>query len=298
VHRHPRQRHHARLVREPGPRHRAAGRLFPARDRRRHARGTDTRSLGLGGTPRHHPGAGHPRPGLLRAAEYPRDRGGELDLATARGRAHRAARARLRAPERRLRPRAGMRARRWFPALCAAALLLDACALSSKFIAPRLSVVDVQIEHGDLWEQRLKVRMRVQNPNDRRLPVKGLEYTLEVEGQQLASGASVASFVVPAMGEAEFDMDVTTNLAGALLKLLGRGSEAPARSVAYRVTGRIALAEGLMRSIPFEERGSFSLRCVAGRAPRTRLPGAPRSSPAACRFSPPAPSAAAWRTGR
>jgi len=149
-----------------------------------------------------------------------------------------------------------MRARRWFPALCAAALLLDACALSSKFIAPRLSVVDVQIEHGDLWEQRLKVRMRVQNPNDRRLPVKGLEG----EGQQLASGASVASFVVPPMGEAEFDMDVTTNLAGALLKLLGRGSEAPVRSVAYRLTGRIALAEGLMRSIPFEERGSFSLR--------------------------------------
>ena len=153
-----------------------------------------------------------------------------------------------------------MRAGRCLPALCAAALLLGACALTSKFIAPRLSVVDVQIEHGDLWEQRLKVRMRVQNPNDRRLPVKGLEYTLEVEGQQLASGASVASFVVPPMGEAEFDMDVTTNLAGALLKLLGRGSEAPARSVAYRLTGRIALAEGLMRSIPFEERGSFSLR--------------------------------------
>jgi len=149
---------------------------------------------------------------------------------------------------------------RCFPALCAAALLLGACALTSKFITPRLSVVDVQIEHGDLWEQRLKVRMRVQNPNDRRLPVKGLEYTLEVEGQQLASGASAASFVVPPMGEAEFDMDVTTNLAGALLKLLGRGSEPPGRSLAYRLTGRIALAEGLMRSIPFEERGSFSLR--------------------------------------
>jgi len=153
-----------------------------------------------------------------------------------------------------------MRARRWFPALCAAALLLDACALSSKFIAPRLSVVDVQIEHGDLWEQRLKVRMRVQNPNDRRLPVKGLEYTLEVEGEPFASGASAASFVVPARGEAEFDMNVTTNLAGTLLKFLGRGSDAPGQSVAYRLTGRIALSEGLMRSIPIEERGTFRLR--------------------------------------
>src|SRR5207249_11080987 len=98
------------------------------------------------------------------------------------------------------------------------------------------------------------------NPNDRGLRGKGLGCTLEVEGRQLGRGASVASFGVPPMGEAEFGMDVTTNLAGALLKLLGRGSEAPARSVAYRLTGRIALAEGLMRSIPFEERGSFSLR--------------------------------------
>ena len=146
------------------------------------------------------------------------------------------------------------------PALSAAAFVLAACALTSNFTPPRLSVVDVQIQSSDLWEQRLKVRMRVQNPNDRRLPVKGLEYTMEVEGQQFASGESAASFVVPAMGEAEFDMNVTTHLAGTLLKLLGRGSEALGPSVAYRLTGRIALSQGLMRSIPFEERGSFSLR--------------------------------------
>ena len=145
-------------------------------------------------------------------------------------------------------------------ALSAAALLLAACALTPKFTPPRLSVVDVQIESSDLWEQRLKVRMRVQNPNDRRLPVKGLEYTLEVEGQQFASGASAASFVVPAMGEAEFDMNVTTNLAGTLIGLLGRGSDALGQSVAYRLTGKIALSEGLMRSIPFEERGTFRLQ--------------------------------------
>jgi LEA14-like dessication related protein len=146
------------------------------------------------------------------------------------------------------------------PALSAAALLLAACALTPKFTPPRLSVVDVHIESSDLWEQRLKVRMRVQNPNDRTLPVKGLEYTLEVEGQQFASGVSAASFVVPPMGEAEFDMNVTTHLAGTLLKLLGRGSDPLGQSVAYRLTGRIALSQGLMRSIPFEERGSFSLQ--------------------------------------
>ena len=64
--------------------------------------------------------------------------------------------------------------------------------------------------------------LRVQNPNDVALPVKGIEYTMEVAGQQFASGAADASFVVPALGEAQFDTTVTTNMAGALLKLLGR----------------------------------------------------------------------------
>jgi LEA14-like dessication related protein len=142
----------------------------------------------------------------------------------------------------------------------AAAMLLAGCVLTPKFTPPRLSIVNVQLEGGDLWEQRLKVRLHVENPNNRPLPVKGLEYTLEVAGQQLARGASAASFIVPAMGESEFDTNVTTNLAGALLKLLGRSPEALGQSVEYHLTGKVSLSAGLLRSIPFDERGSVRLQ--------------------------------------
>ena len=142
----------------------------------------------------------------------------------------------------------------------AAAMLLAGCVLTPKFTPPRLSIVNVQLEGGDLWEQRLRVRLHVENPNNRPLPVKGLEYTLEVGGQQLARGASAASFVVPARGESEFDTNVTTNLAGALLKLLGRGPDALGQSVEYHLTGKVSLSAGLLRSIPFDERGSVRLQ--------------------------------------
>jgi LEA14-like dessication related protein len=139
--------------------------------------------------------------------------------------------------------------------------LLGACALFlPKFETPKLSVVDVQILKSDLWSQRLKVRMRVQNPNDRTLPVKGLSYKLEVEGQELASGVSGASFVVPALGEAEFDTNVTANMAGVVLKLLARGGEGSGQKINYRLTGKVSLSQGLLRSIPFEEQGSFKLQ--------------------------------------
>jgi LEA14-like dessication related protein len=135
--------------------------------------------------------------------------------------------------------------------------VLSACALfAPKFETPRLDVVGMELERGDLFAQHLKVRMRVQNPNDRALPVKSLAYTLEVEGQELARGESVAGFTVPALGEAEFDMHVTTNMAGALVQLLGHsGAEMP-----YRLAGKVTLSEGMLRSIPFDEHGSFKLR--------------------------------------
>jgi LEA14-like dessication related protein len=140
------------------------------------------------------------------------------------------------------------------------ALALSGCAhLLPKIETPRLSIVNVQVLKSDLWEQRLKVRMRVQNPNDRVLPIKGLSYALDIAGEEMAHGVSSASFTVPALGEAEFDMSVTANMATALIKLLGRGGDAMRDKVDYRIKGKVSLSEGLLRSIPFEETGTFSL---------------------------------------
>jgi LEA14-like dessication related protein len=141
--------------------------------------------------------------------------------------------------------------------MLALVLLLAGCAWTH-LQTPRLSVVDVQVQGGNLWSQRLRVRMHVDNPNDRALPVRALEYTIEVEGQTFATGASSNAFVVPALGATDFDMDVTTNLAGTALQLLTRGSAA--NSVGYRLTGKLTLSEGLLRSIPFDQRGNFSLQ--------------------------------------
>jgi len=140
------------------------------------------------------------------------------------------------------------------------AALVAACALAPKLEPPRVSIVDVQVVSGDLWSQRLKVRLHVQNPNERALPVRGIDYTIEIEGEQFASGESLASFVVPALGQAEFDMTVNTNLAGALLKLLGRGPGGLGHDIPYRLSGKVSLSEGWWRSIPFDQRGSFRLQ--------------------------------------
>ncbi len=137
-------------------------------------------------------------------------------------------------------------------------MLPGACALAPKLQAPDLSVADVQVLGGDLWQQQLKVRMHVHNPNDRALPVRGLTYALEVEGQPFATGESAASFVVPPLGDTDFDMNVTTNLAGTFMRLLARGT--PNAAIAYHLSGKVTLSAGLLRTVPFDRRGSFNLQ--------------------------------------
>jgi LEA14-like dessication related protein len=123
---------------------------------------------------------------------------------------------------------------------------------------PELEVVDVHLLKGDLLQQQLKLRMRVRNPNDRQLPVAGITYQLAVAGEAFAHGESERDFVVPALGSAEFDVHVTANAATALLKILAGGRKL--ETVDYRLTGKVALSSGMLRSIPFDQKGVINLR--------------------------------------
>jgi LEA14-like dessication related protein len=103
--------------------------------------------------------------------------------------------------------------------------------------------------------------MRVQNPNDRSIAVRGVSYTLHIGGEELGRGLSGSSFTVPALGEAEFDMLVTVNLAGTVMRLLERArSDGLPDSLSYRLRGEVKLSEGFVRTIPFDEKGAVKLR--------------------------------------
>jgi LEA14-like dessication related protein len=147
--------------------------------------------------------------------------------------------------------------RAWRLAIVATAVLwLAGCAMLPKFETPQLSVVGIEMQSADLFSQRLKVRMRVLNPNSRELPVKGISYRIEVNDSELGQGLTNTPFVVPAMGEAEFDVQVTANVAGMLAKLLSRRKS---EALDYRLVGEVALSSGFLRRIPFDERGSVKL---------------------------------------
>jgi LEA14-like dessication related protein len=148
--------------------------------------------------------------------------------------------------------------RRSWPALLATIILLSGCASAMKWEAPKLSVASMKLQSADIFSQRLLVHMKVSNPNDRELPIKGITYRIEINDAELAQGLTDTPFVVPAMGEAEFDVQLTANLATALSQILSRRGSS--ETLDYRLTGSVALSSGFLRHIPFDEHGSVKLK--------------------------------------
>jgi LEA14-like dessication related protein len=136
-------------------------------------------------------------------------------------------------------------------------LLAGCSALAPRLETPRLSIVRVSMTSGDIFSQQFLVRMHVQNPNDRELPIKGIDYKLFLEGDSFAEGMSSRGFVVPALGESEFDMTVRTNFVSGIGRLLTRLNGRT--QVQYVFEGKILTDIGLFKKIPFQETGSVDL---------------------------------------
>ena len=101
--------------------------------------------------------------------------------------------------------------------------------------------------------------MRVENPNDRELPVRGIDFTVQLGGEDFGTGSSASAFTVPPHGEAEFEMLMTTNLATTLWKVLPRLKDA-AHPLDYRLVGKVSSDLAFLHTIPFDERGTFPVR--------------------------------------
>jgi LEA14-like dessication related protein len=121
-----------------------------------------------------------------------------------------------------------------------------------------LTVVGIDMLDGNLFEQNFRVKLKIQNPNARALPVNGLNAKLAVNGEDLAKGVTGKSFTVPAFGDAEFDMTVTANMAATIFKFANKFKK-NAEPLDYDLSGKVSIDLPMLRSIPFHETGKFSL---------------------------------------
>ena len=134
----------------------------------------------------------------------------------------------------------------------------SSCAsLRPELEAPRLALIHVAMTSADIFNQQFLVRVNVQNPNKQDLKIKGLDYTLFLEGDGFAEGVLNKPFTIPAEGETDFDMTVKTNFVSGIGRLLSRLNGRT--QVNYSVEGKLLTDIRFLKKIPFEETGSVNL---------------------------------------
>jgi len=121
---------------------------------------------------------------------------------------------------------------------------------------PTLTVSAIEFAGGDLQRQQMHLTLHVVNPNARDIAIRGIDCSFEVEGQPFAQGSSDAAFTLPASGETDFGLNVTADLNSALMALAGGFGH---HTVDYHLYGQVHLAGGLVRTIPFDQKGRVRL---------------------------------------
>jgi LEA14-like dessication related protein len=86
--------------------------------------------------------------------------------------------------------------------------------------------------------------------------VRGLEYQIILMGDSFAEGTTNDAFLLPAGGEAEFDMTVTTNFVSSFGRLLSRVGGGKLENIDYEIVGKVYVEKGMLRKIPFSHRGT------------------------------------------
>ena len=103
------------------------------------------------------------------------------------------------------------------------------------------------------FEQRVKVVLRLTNPNNRDLAIEGLRFSLELNEEPFTRGVSDQHVTVPRLGEETVEVIATTSVIDLLrqLQVLTRRQDL---DFPYRLEGRIFLDDSL-RSLDFERSG-------------------------------------------
>ncbi len=148
-------------------------------------------------------------------------------------------------------------------------LALAACAPIDRAEPPDVSVADIKMLPGGLFEQRFQLELRVTNPNNFDLPLEGLSFKLALNDKPFAQGVSGESVTVPRLGEARIPVVASTTVLDIMQQVLSLGQNT---DLTYRLEG-LAYIEGVgSHAVPYERSGKLQVLPDQGDAEQRLIP--------------------------
>jgi len=147
-------------------------------------------------------------------------------------------------------------------------LLVTGCAtVPLDMEAPKITVANIAPKDLAVFEQRFDVQLRIQNPNDTDLGLKGIRCDIELNDQEFGNGMSGQKVTVPRFGSEVVHVEVITGL-GSFLRQFQEINKSGVGKVRYRLKGTAFAESPSSVKFPFDEKGEIDLNLTpAGEKP-------------------------------
>jgi LEA14-like dessication related protein len=138
-------------------------------------------------------------------------------------------------------------------ALVVAGLAVAGCVgIGQQIEPPEVFVVNLEPLQGGNFEQRFRIDLRVQNPNDFDLEINGLDFDLDLNGTRLTRGLSNEAVTISRLGEAIVQVMATTTVFDLVRQVVNATS---LEGMEYEVRGRLFLSDPPRGSVEFHRSG-------------------------------------------
>lgn len=145
-------------------------------------------------------------------------------------------------------------------------LLASGCAGLGPQPKPRVSLANLQVQEVRGLETVFLVELRILNPGDTPLRIRGIDCELQVDGRPFATGLAGGNYEVPAYGSLTVPVPVYASMLDMVSSVVSRLQQPAVRPggiepLRYEVIGHVRLAGGMggTRTLPFASKGELSL---------------------------------------
>ncbi len=146
-------------------------------------------------------------------------------------------------------------------ALLTLLLFLTGCAGLTLDRPLQIQLVDVLPLDMTILEQRMRVSIRIRNPNNQPVTISGLRFSLALNKNSLLEAVSNKTVKVPRLGEAVTTVSASTTTFALIRQALEIDPEKP---IDYRLDGTAFIADAFGSRIPFHTEGRINLSRLFG----------------------------------
>ncbi len=130
------------------------------------------------------------------------------------------------------------------------------CATVDDAVPLKVNLVNITPASSGVFEQRFIVDLRLSNPNDFDIPLDGVSFEMDVNGDYFATGLSNQRVTIPRLATAVVSVETTANSFDLIRQIL---NAVQVGAVTYSIKGTAIVRKLGSRTVPFHQHGNLNL---------------------------------------